>query len=40
MATRKQTPKPRRDTRTAPPAGLTKGGRRHGCGGKIKKCGK
>lgn len=30
-------PKPNRDTRMSGPAGLTKGGRRHGCGGKIKK---
>lgn len=34
----KSKPKPRRDTRMAPPAGITKGGRRHGCGGKVKKC--
>ena len=29
--------KSRIDTRMSPPAGITKGGRRHGCGGKIKK---
>ena len=33
----KDKPKPKRDTRMSGPAGLTKGGHRHGCGGKIKK---
>ena len=35
MAKSKPKPKPGRDTRMAPPAGIT--GRRHGCGGKIKR---
>lgn len=30
----KEKPRPRRQ---APPAGPTNGGRRHGCGGKIKR---
>ena len=33
MAKDKPKPRPRRQT---PPAGVTKGGRRYGCGGKIK----
>lgn len=33
----KSKPKPRRDTRMSGTAGLTKGGRKQSCGGRIKK---